>query len=58
VVAPLQIALTAANDHTVQRDLTTFLAANGWPRYPAGYGAFIDLLSFTTVALRRHLNRQ
>jgi len=45
------------NDPAVRRDLTSFLAANGWPP-PAGCNTFIDLLSFTTAALHRHLNDQ
>jgi len=48
---------TQTNDPTVQRDLTTFLAGNGWPP-PTGYSTFIDLLSFTTAALRRQLDAQ
>ena len=48
---------TRTNDPAVQRDLTTFLAANGWPP-PAGYCTFIDLLSFTTAALQRQLADQ
>jgi len=48
---------TQTNDPAVQRDLTTFLAGNGWPP-PTGYCTFIDLLSFTTAALRRQLDAQ
>ena len=48
---------TRTNDPAVRRDLTAFLAANGWPP-PTGYSTFIDLLSFTTAALHRHLNDQ
>jgi hypothetical protein len=48
---------TRTNDPAVQRDLTTFLTANGWPP-PTGYCTFIDLLSFTAAALRRQLTDQ
>jgi hypothetical protein len=48
---------TRTNDPAVQRDLTTFLTANGWPP-PGGYYTFIDMLSFTTTALHRRLNNQ
>jgi hypothetical protein len=48
---------TRTNDPAVQRDLTTFLAAHGWPA-PGGYCTFIDLLSFTTAALQRQLADQ
>lgn len=48
---------TRTNDPAVQRDLTAFLTANGWPS-PTGYNTFIDLLSFTTAALHRNLDNQ